>query len=262
MSPPWPRPKPPPEIDSLSPAEHRQAARSSSPKNHLESQAVPRSSQSSRDEPAGLEVRLWARGLGIGYLSQPRRGWRVVPVSAIFPNNAEGAPRSRRSFQTKLRVPPVPRLWGPGRENRTACSRSPHPSLSRDPTDRRVPGHRGTLWVGVWVGVGVIRGVARRWLASHKAQSPHSQGANRKPCGRHRQGLRPLDHKIVGRTSGAAGKHWNTRHTSTCGDYFESLSDSNIDVLPGCLNALIVVAGLGRRLGCFHTYCLSSYLLQ
>ena len=185
-------------------------------------------------------------GPGLGDLSKQRRG----------------CPRSRRSFQTKLRVPPVPRLWGPGRENRTACSRSPHPSLFRDPTDRRAPGHRGTLWVGVWVGVGVIRGVARRWLASHKAQSPHSQGANRKPCGRHRQGLRPLDHKIVGRTSGAAGKHWNTRHTSTCGDYFESLSDSNIDVLPGCLSALIVVAGLGRRLGCFHTYCLSSYLLQ
>jgi len=227
-----------------------------------------------------------------GRILRSDRG-RVASVSAIFPNHAEGGgwprsrrsfqttprveggpglgdlskqrrgcPRSRRSFQTKLRVPPVPRLWGPGRENRTACSRSPHPSLSRDPTDRRVPGHRGTLWVGVWVGVGVIRGVARRWLASHKAQSPHSQGANRKPCGRHRQGLRPLDHKIVGRTSGAAGKHWNTRHTSTCGDYFESLSDSNIDVLPGCLSALIVVAGLGRRLGCFHTYCFSSDLLQ
>ena len=80
---------------------------------------------------------------------------RVASVSAIFPNHAEGGgwSRSRRSFQTKLRVPPVPRLWGPGRENRTACSRSPHPSLFRDPTDRRAPGHRGTLWVGVGVEV-------------------------------------------------------------------------------------------------------------
>ena len=238
---------------------------------------MPRSSQFYRDERADLEVRSWARGLGFGYLSQPRRGWRVVPVSAIFPNNAEGAPglgdlskqrrgcpRSRRSFQTKLRVPPVPRLWGPGRENRTACSRSPHPSLFRDPTDRRAPGHRGTLWVGVGVGVwvGVIRWVARRWLASHKAQSPHSQGANRKPCGRRRPALRLRDCKIASQRSGTASKRRNTGHTSTCGDYFEPLSDSNIDVLPGCLSDLKVVAGLGRRLGCFHTYCLSSYLLQ
>ena len=73
---------------------------------------------------------------------------RVVPVPAPFPDHGEGAPgpshlgtgetadlnwqeearglagwpRSRCRFQTTVRVPPVPRTWGPGRP-RTSIGR-------------------------------------------------------------------------------------------------------------------------------------------
>jgi len=59
-------------------------------------------------------------------------GWfgREAPVPVPFPDHDEGGgwPRSRCPFQTTMRVPPVPRTWGPGRLRTSIGGKKPRSS--------------------------------------------------------------------------------------------------------------------------------------
>ena len=70
------------------------------------------------ENPQTLNLYTYGRNNPLGGVDVDGHDGDGPGVAAAVETGLEGGrwPRSHRSYPTSLRVPPVPRLWGPGRE--------------------------------------------------------------------------------------------------------------------------------------------------